>query len=49
MKVYPTMFMKTQGEKKQVEVSPTMLLKTSMLYLLSYDVDEKKGLIEDLE
>ena len=43
MQVYPTMFMKTKGEKKEHGVSPTMLMKTSMLSVLSNDVYENKG------
>ena len=42
MEVYPTMFMKTKSEKNEHGVSPTMLMKTSMLSVLSYDVYENK-------
>ena len=43
MQVYPTISMKTKGEKKEHGVSPTMLMKTSMLSVLSNDVYENKG------
>jgi len=43
MQVYPTMFMKTKGEKSERWVYPTMLMKTSMLSVLSNDVHENKG------
>ena len=43
MQVYPTICMKTKGEKKETWVSPTMLMKTSMLSVLSDDVIENKG------
>ena len=42
MQVYPTICMKTKGGKKEPWVSPTMLMKTSMLSVLSYDVYENK-------
>ena len=42
MQVYPTIFMKTKGEKNEHGVSSTMLMKTSMLSVLSNDVYENK-------
>jgi len=43
MQVYPTMLMKTKGEIKDPWVSPTMLMKTSMLSILSNDLYGNKG------
>ena len=42
MQVYPTICMKTKVEKDEHGVSPTMLMKTSMLSVLSDDVYENK-------
>ena len=37
------MYLKTNGQKIGKEVIPTMLMKTSMLSILSYDIFENKG------